>query len=757
MKTLFLTCALFVFPAANACLQETYQKLFGNASQNNRCQAIEKLPDSTLVLAGDWADRGYLMTVDHSGALLEFLSLEGLIAGTSSISQVLTDADGNLLAAGECHHCLPGDTLRKVFVVRTSPDLQVLQSKIYDGLAPQKGIFDPRLARVGDAVVLAATADNSGWNFEDLTLLRLKPNLDTLWRKIYHSCDNCGFERIIGFTHTVDGFAAYLEHPFGDSLTMYRFTAGGDVVWKNRSPVMPDHRWYDLAYHNNTLYASAFVSSGAKTWQVNSYGLSDGAYQSTVSITDRPGVDKEGLKLRSAPDGKLLALAHIPVPNAFGTPTKQSFLYRIDPATKQVVGQVSIPPAYLSGDQLATAAVALNAEGSEFAVGGYVTPELQSFFFSVNKFAAEPFKITPDTACAPAVFTLTNQVAGATAYAWRLDSVLFSTAADPGPLAIATGGQHTIELRAVVPVAGNSDFLIDYFSVNSLPEIWNECAFCDNKPDPYIRIRDQTGQVVYVSQPIEDYPPTQLPVSYRLRGSKIYVLEVWDSDAFPPDDFFGAFDIPGNTPGGTMSVTNPEDPDTPLSITFSTVQLPAIDTVVFARVVWVSKPDVTSTVQNASSAGAADGSITVAAAPGGIQPYAYAWNTGAQTPALSHLAPGMYSLTVTDQLGCSSVFTFTVGVLVSTETAADAAISASIAPNPSGQDARAVLRVAGSAADGSALDVRVFDAAGRELWVQTALSGATCLLPQNLNPGAYLVAVQNRRSGAVKTLRWMVL
>lgn len=60
------------------------------------------------------------------------------------------------------------------------------------------------------------------------------------------------------------------------------------------------------------------------------------------------------------------------------------------------------------------------------------------------------------------------------------------------------------------------------------------------------------------------------------------------------------------------------------------------------------KVEVTSK-KNVSCAGARDGSIAVAAS-GGSGNYTYRWNTGLTTPALSELAAGTYTVTVTDRV-----------------------------------------------------------------------------------------------------------
>jgi hypothetical protein len=54
-----------------------------------------------------------------------------------------------------------------------------------------------------------------------------------------------------------------------------------------------------------------------------------------------------------------------------------------------------------------------------------------------------------------------------------------------------------------------------------------------------------------------------------------------------------------------------------------------------------------------------DGSIT-ASGTGGSLPYSYDWTTGSTSDTLSGLAPGSYSLTLTDSIGCVSESTFNV-------------------------------------------------------------------------------------------------
>jgi gliding motility-associated-like protein len=68
---------------------------------------------------------------------------------------------------------------------------------------------------------------------------------------------------------------------------------------------------------------------------------------------------------------------------------------------------------------------------------------------------------------------------------------------------------------------------------------------------------------------------------------------------------------------------------------------------------------VTGTRQDVKCNGAATGAVTLAAT-GGTAPYTYIWNNAAVASAISNLAAGAYSATVTDNKGCSKTATFTI-------------------------------------------------------------------------------------------------
>lgn len=69
---------------------------------------------------------------------------------------------------------------------------------------------------------------------------------------------------------------------------------------------------------------------------------------------------------------------------------------------------------------------------------------------------------------------------------------------------------------------------------------------------------------------------------------------------------------------------------------------------------------VTATVTNASCGGGSDGSISITSVTGGTSPYTYAWSTGATGTTINGLTVGSYTVSITDNNGCTNDSTFAV-------------------------------------------------------------------------------------------------
>ncbi|HMQ61394.1 MAG TPA: choice-of-anchor Q domain-containing protein [Flavilitoribacter sp.] len=118
------------------------------------------------------------------------------------------------------------------------------------------------------------------------------------------------------------------------------------------------------------------------------------------------------------------------------------------------------------------------------------------------------------------------------------------------------------------------------------------------------------------------------------------------------------------------------------------------------------------TVVNASGPAAADGAILLDSLTGGTPPYTYAWSNGADTPSLTGIQPGEYSLTLTDAGDCAYELDFTVSFTNASNNPAEN-LTIDLFPNPVSAGQQPALRIAGFS--GSELQGAVLDGAGRIL------------------------------------------
>lgn len=116
---------------------------------------------------------------------------------------------------------------------------------------------------------------------------------------------------------------------------------------------------------------------------------------------------------------------------------------------------------------------------------------------------------------------------------------------------------------------------------------------------------------------------------------------------------------------------------------------------------------------------------------GGTGTYSYLWSTGETTQTLSGLAPGAYTVTVTDENGCTAVQTVTVNAFGCLMTA---------------QPVVSNVRCAGQ--NDGALSVEL--SGGTEPYTYLWSTGETTAVVQNLAPGTYTVAITDAKGCALE-------
>lgn len=147
----------------------------------------------------------------------------------------------------------------------------------------------------------------------------------------------------------------------------------------------------------------------------------------------------------------------------------------------------------------------------------------------------------------------------------------------------------------------------------------------------------------------------------------------------------------------------------------------------------------------------AGGSININSVTGVAGPLKYKWSNGDTSVSLKNLPVGIYTVTITDSIGCMYTKTFRLFQLNSSKD------FVSIFPNPATRHEKIYVRIGTTTAD--KFTVIMYDAAGKQLLhhVISASSGiADYLLPNNyLAAGIYTVTVFS--SKASNTVKCMVM
>lgn len=146
--------------------------------------------------------------------------------------------------------------------------------------------------------------------------------------------------------------------------------------------------------------------------------------------------------------------------------------------------------------------------------------------------------------------------------------------------------------------------------------------------------------------------------------------------------------------------------------------------------------------------GLGNGAIDLAVS-GGVSPYTFQWSNGATTEDLSNLSAGTYTVTITDNVGCTTTITFTVSLVIGI---ADHATGphVEVAPNPI--HASGLVNVTISHFGDGDLHVSIVDLQGRTLHQVHVQAAAAQQVQQldlhHLSAGTYLLQVASEQHTA---------
>ncbi len=138
----------------------------------------------------------------------------------------------------------------------------------------------------------------------------------------------------------------------------------------------------------------------------------------------------------------------------------------------------------------------------------------------------------------------------------------------------------------------------------------------------------------------------------------------------------------------------------------------------------------------------------------GITPFTFAWEDGTEADTLANLAPGDYTVSVTDAYGCADQVTVTVDLMVNTDDLVDRFGDIKLAPNPT--NGLTTLNV--DFTEPVDAQVQVLNMLGQPVW-QSAPQNRVLQLNETLDlnevpAGIYLVRIQaNEQSRVLKVVK----
>ena len=185
------------------------------------------------------------------------------------------------------------------------------------------------------------------------------------------------------------------------------------------------------------------------------------------------------------------------------------------------------------------------------------------------------FAMTNSSGCVPITVSFSNNNLGLLSYFWDFGNGNTSTLENPGPQIYNDTGMYIVNYQAYSDT--NSSYFLTYIEVVS-GNGWDgdlDDSFGALNPDPYIKIFDQSANLIWTSSVlIDDNFPVSWNVSNLSLQNQTYTIEVWDEDGFwTSDDFCGSVSFQGfsnsstitNGSGETINYTTLVIPPTPIT------------------------------------------------------------------------------------------------------------------------------------------------------------------------------------------------
>ena len=228
-KTKAILITAIVCAMASVCWGQSYwNKVYGDGYY---ASAITPTPDGNFIVVGsDYNGDAYFLKIAPNGDMLWAKSYGG--TENDEAYAITSTSDGNFIVAGATASFSAGD--EEVYILKIKPNGDTLWTKTYGGTGEDYATaIAPTLD--GNFIVVGGT-NTTVTGYNDVFLLKITPKGDTLWTKTYGGIYNDDASAI---TPTPDGnfivvgLASSID---GNSCDVYilKIKPNGDILWTKK-------------------------------------------------------------------------------------------------------------------------------------------------------------------------------------------------------------------------------------------------------------------------------------------------------------------------------------------------------------------------------------------------------------------------------------------------------------------------------------------------------------------------------------------
>ena len=146
--------------------------------------------DGSQIWAGEWNNKGVFMKVKSTGDEIKRLYVNLDTSSQVRIKDMVRDVDGTIVAVGECRNCFKNDSIRRILAVRVDSTLSsIINYKIYATATSGAYLTSPFIERKNNTLMILAVLATT--SYQDMQLLSINKQLDTIWTKSMNSCVEC--------------------------------------------------------------------------------------------------------------------------------------------------------------------------------------------------------------------------------------------------------------------------------------------------------------------------------------------------------------------------------------------------------------------------------------------------------------------------------------------------------------------------------------------------------------------------------------